>query len=427
MAALPSAYAFEPRLQASLVTCRPGPEVYELFGHEALRIRGIDEKGEAVDSVWNYGVFDFASPGFLYRFVKGETDYMLYPCPTPWFLASYQQRGSGVVEQDLALTPEETLRLRRLLQINALPANRTYRYNYVRDNCSTRVADIIDSALTTRTVIYPDTLRYATFREAMRDFHKDYLWYQFGIDLVLGGGLDVPLQSRQELFAPTLMEAKAADAHFSDGKPFVAQTNVLLTGDPDGIRWPDGTFASSLLPTPWWATPLAVSILVMLISFCVAFMQWKKRRLYRIYNTVFFSLLALAGCIVWFLVFFSTHDSTSPNLLALWLNPLQSVVALCIWWRHTRPAAVAMSVVDIIVLILLTGAWPLQQQVANPAVFPLWAATFALTLSLASTYPALRRKDIDHKYPAEASRIVRTPRKRSTASGSRTASKRRKK
>lgn len=389
-AALPSAFAMEPRLQASLITCRPGPEIYELFGHEALRIRGIDENGEVVDSIWNYGVFDFASPGFVPRFVKGETDYLLYPCPTSLFVESYNQRGSGVVEQDILLTPEETLRLRKLLQINALPANRTYRYNYVRDNCSTRVADIVDSALVGRKVVYPDTVSYPTYRAAMRSFHKDYPWYQFGIDLVLGSGLDVPITSRQELFAPLLMEQKSAEAHFSDGQPFVAPAVIVTPGDSQGNSYGDGTYDSALPATPWWMSPLFVCSAIFVLSLSIAFWQWKKRRLLKLCYAIFFGILGIAGCLVWFLVFVSTHEATSPNLLALWLNPLQILIAIFIWWRSTRMIAVAMSVVDIIVLLLLSLAWPMQQQVTNPAVFPLWGATLALTLSFVGVYAKKR-------------------------------------
>ena len=119
------AQAVAPRLQASLVTCMPGPEIYELEGHEAIRIHGVNSRGEAMDSVWNYGVFDFNTPGFIYRFVRGETDYMVWGYPFEWFMPQYVERGSKVVEQQLNLTEEETLRLLRLLQTNALPANRT--------------------------------------------------------------------------------------------------------------------------------------------------------------------------------------------------------------------------------------------------------------------------------------------------------------
>lgn len=373
-----SAFSFTPaqgaeeRLQASLITCYPGPEVYELAGHEAIRIHGIDSRGIPVDSVWNYGVFDFTAPNFIWRFVKGETDYMVWGYPFAYFLPEYEKRGSKVVEQNLNFTPQEIKVLRALLQLNALPQNRFYRYNYVRDNCSTRIVDIIDASVEPRRIVYPDSTDFGSFRGAMRYYHKNYPWYQFGIDLALGGGIDLPISAREELFAPLIFEQKAANAHFDDGAPLISSTTVLYDGR-DCI----------LPPTPWYLTPMAASLLVMAVSLCISFYQWKRGRIIKWWNTLFFSLLGLGGCVVWFLVFCSSHDSTSPNLLSLWLNPLQFVMAICIWWRHTRAAALGMSVVNLIVLVTLTAVWPLQVQSANPAVFPLWAATFALSLAYA--------------------------------------------
>ena len=145
-------------LVVSLITCWPGAEVYELCGHEAVRVRGINPDGTVTDSVWNYGVFDFAAPNFLYRFVKGETDYMLAAYPTSMFMPEYMAHGRRVVEQDLNLTREETARLVALLREEARPENRTYRYNYVKDNCATRILDRIDEAVG-HPVVYPDSVR----------------------------------------------------------------------------------------------------------------------------------------------------------------------------------------------------------------------------------------------------------------------------
>ena len=395
------------RLTASLLTCSPGAEVYELFGHEAIRIRGIDEKGLPVDTVWNYGVFDFAAPNFLYRFVKGETDYMVEPCPMDWFMAAYIHRGTGVTEQDLNLSQQETYTLRRLLQINSLPQNRTYRYNYVRDNCATRIVDMIDAAVAPRKVVFPDTIYYPTFRTAMREFHKDYPWYQFGIDLVLGGGLDVPVTTREELFAPLLLEQKAAFARFEDGAPLVSNTHILYPGPLTAVsdqqmmerlatQAPDlptlRQMGHTLAPTPWILSPMCVAIILMLGSFWIGWWQFRNARIIRWAYALFFTLLGLAGCVVWFLVFCSSHDSTSPNLLSLWLNPIQLAVALFIWWDRTRGIAVAMAAVDVIIMIMLIAAWPLQTQVANPAVFPLWATTLTLSFSLVMVEIINRRK-----------------------------------
>ena len=178
----PAAHEGGEDLTVSIVSCAPGPDVYELCGHAALRIRS-----ESMDSVWNYGIFDFTSPNFIYRFCKGETDYMVYGYQFDRFMPAYVRRGSKVVEQVLDLTQEEARRLRAMLQTESLPENRIYRYNYVRDNCATRPWKRVTQA-TDRVILLPDTLRFPTFRSEMMHFHRNYPWYNCGIDIVLGSG-----------------------------------------------------------------------------------------------------------------------------------------------------------------------------------------------------------------------------------------------
>ena len=75
-------------LQVSLLTCGPGTEVYELFGHTALRVK--QQRPGGFDYVFNYGMFNFDAPGFIWRFTKGETDYCLGINDFPDFLLNYQ-------------------------------------------------------------------------------------------------------------------------------------------------------------------------------------------------------------------------------------------------------------------------------------------------------------------------------------------------
>lgn len=363
-------------LRASLITCSPGPEVYELCGHEAIRIQGTDVNGLPVDSVWNYGVFDFNSPNFLWRFCKGETDYILASYPFAYFLPEYIQRGSIVTEQVLNLSQPEVYTLRKLLQINALPKNRVYRYNYVRDNCSTRCLGILEAAVHPRQIVLPDTVAYGTFRKAMRHYHRNYPWYQFGIDLALGGGIDVPVTTREETFVPMMLALTMQDARFADSGAPVVNSTSYLTPDAINARGEDGAV---LPPTPALLTPMAAALLLLAITVGVAWWQWRRQRICKWWNALFFLLLGLGGCVIWFLVFVSTHDSTSPNMLSLWLNPLQLTVPLLIWSRRTRQVVTAWMTVCTLVMVVLTAAWPLQAQVAPPAVFPLWAATLILS------------------------------------------------
>ncbi|MDE6297074.1 MAG: DUF4105 domain-containing protein [Muribaculaceae bacterium] len=359
----------------SLITCWPGSEVYELCGHEALRVRGI-MNGTPVDSVWNYGVFDFNEPHFVYRFVKGETDYMLAGYPFAWFLPEYVQSGRRVLEQDLNLTPEEATRLVKRLQNEGLPQNRTYRYNYVRDNCATRIIDRVDE-VTSKNVIYPDSVKYGSFRKEMRAYHKNYPWYQFGIDLALGSGIDIPIKGREEMFVPVEMAEKAAGAHFSDGRPLIKESRVLNQGVGD----------ATLPPTPWYLTPLAICWLVFIIIAGTSFWMIKRKRIAKGVYTVWFAICGLAGSLIAFLVFKSQHEATNPNVLLLWLNPLQLILAITVWSRRMRILSYIVSYYNIIAVGLLLIVWQFQRQSANAAFFPMMCATLLLAVTFVYVAP----------------------------------------
>ena len=367
-------------LTVSILTCDPGPDVYELCGHAAIRIRS-----EKMDSVWNYGIFDFTSPNFIYRFCKGETDYMVYGYRFERFLPPYVRRGSRVTEQVLSLTQEEARELRKLLQTESLPENRVYRYNYVRDNCATRPWKRVEQA-SGRKIELQDTLYYPTFRSEMRHFHRNYPWYQFGIDLVLGSGLDYPLAKDEDIFAPPVLSAKVAEGKIG-GRPLVSETNILFPGYVD----------ATLPPTPWILTPMAAGILMLTLSLGTLFAYMLSKRLWKWWIFLYFLIAGTAGCIVAFLVFLSEHEATSPNLLIFWLNPLQLIIAAGICFSSWRRVVQFIAAYNLVASISLTLLWmtPVISQVANPAVWPMMLSVIPLsaTILLNSKSPKAQTKN----------------------------------
>ena len=85
-------------IRISLLTCAPGDEVYSLFGHTAIRYQDPQQK---LDIVFNYGMFSFKTPHFLWRFIKGETDYELGVNSYQDFASEYIYLERGVNEQIL--------------------------------------------------------------------------------------------------------------------------------------------------------------------------------------------------------------------------------------------------------------------------------------------------------------------------------------
>mgnify|MGYP000358610719 CR=1 FL=1 len=83
-------------VEVSLLTCSPGTEVYSLYGHTAIRVKSYTT-GE--DWVFNYGVFSFNRPNFIWRFTRGECDYQIGALPFAYFAEEYEGRGSPSISK----------------------------------------------------------------------------------------------------------------------------------------------------------------------------------------------------------------------------------------------------------------------------------------------------------------------------------------
>lgn len=363
---LPAPQPGDSAICISLLTCAPGSDIYELEGHSGLRLQYAD-----IDVTANWGLFDFDSPGFVYRFVKGETDYSVGIHPTIWFLEAYRRDGRRVTAQQLNLTPAQAARVIDLIEENLQPENRIYRYNYVKDNCATRPLKIIEQAVGSPVAFTTADIRLGdspTFRSEMRYFHRNYPWYQFGIDLALGNGLDYPITVDETIFAPVILRDLVADAvveYPSGPVPLVRQTEILVDGPADGTAED---------PTPWYLTPLAVSCLVLLLALWLSLRDMRRRQTSRWFDALLFGAFGLDGIVIAFLVFVSVHEASAPNWLLLWLNPLCLSVPLTCWWRRTRRIALGYHCYNLAATILLAVIFLCGVQMANPAFFPLMAA-----------------------------------------------------
>ncbi len=372
-------------LTVSLLTAAPGDDIYELEGHAALRL-----KRSTYDMTVNWGLFDFDSPNFVYRFVKGETDYMAGAIPTAYFIEQYRREGRRLKEQTFNLTPEEAGRLRELVEINLMPENRTYRYNYIRDNCSTRCIDIVERAIGDSVYLGAPAGELAgnvSFRDMMAYHHRNYPWYQFGIDLALGNGIDHTLTNRQKAFAPTVLECQAEQALRPDGTPLTLGTEILVAGDEHG---------TALAPTPWWITPLAVcwAIFAVVISLTVA--DINRGSVSRWLDSLLFGAMGLTGCVIAFLIFISVHEATSPNWLILWLNPLCFIPAILEWSRRCRAFLICYHFVNFAAILTMTILMTVGEQNCNSAFIPLIACSALRSTSYIYISLCGKRKELTY-------------------------------
>lgn len=294
--------------QISLLTCSPGELIYELFGHTAIRVL---DPSNGVDFVVNYGLFDFDQPHFVYRFVRGKTDYMVGLSYTSSFINSYAQRGSSITESMLNLTVAEKAAMIDRLNEHLLPDNRVYRYNFIYNNCATKVRDMIEMSLD-RKILYPTHVDSYSFRESLMLYTKHAPWSQLGFDLCLGRGADRTATQRETFYLPEILGATYASATIADStgkQPLSKQTHLLLTG----THINDGS---------GWFSPTLCAYILLLGTMYASFFLRKHKKWLEVFDVVIFTLNAVGGTIILFLILYSQHPFTGQNYNIIWMNPL---------------------------------------------------------------------------------------------------------
>jgi hypothetical protein len=224
-------------LKVYLMTIGQGDVVWEQFSHNAIWIQN-EETGQG--RAYNWGVFDFDQLDFVPRFIRGTMLYKIDTFDPGRGVQASEQANRAVWIQELDLTPEQRFDLYSFVEWNAQPQNADYRYDYYRDNCSTRVRDALDMVLKGRirasaeADLTPHTYRWHTRRLLQR-----MPAYYLGIQLVLGGSADRPLTGWEELFLPIKLMERMREIEVPDGeggfKPLVVEERQLLGTTRPGI------------------------------------------------------------------------------------------------------------------------------------------------------------------------------------------------
>ncbi len=298
--------------EISLVSCEPFDMIYSLYGHTGLHIR---TPKPWLDLVANWGIFDMRKKFFALNFVFGLTDYRMDIESWQHFCDRYRHYGSGVVEQVLDLTEKEKMRLITLVLDNYRPENRYYRYNFLYDNCTTRVRDIIEESLDSE-VTYPQHGEALTYRELIHEWNDTHLWARWGNDILLGVKADRETTIKESQFLPHNLRKDFDGATLRGGRKLVRDTRWAV---PPMYDKGANSFWDEVILSP---TGAAMGYFVILVIVCMA--EWRLRR--RLWQFDTFVMLAggLLGLLLLAMVF-SKHPTVSVNAQILIFNPLSLV------------------------------------------------------------------------------------------------------
>jgi hypothetical protein len=338
-------------LRISLLTCTPGDELYSTFGHSALRV--IDSS-ISKDIVFNYGMFDFDDPDFYIKFVKGKLQYFVAGEYFEDFKREYQYYHRGIIEQVIDLTGEEKVAILKFLYNNIKEENKYYKYDFLFDNCTTRLRDIIVQNKKDKPVFKNVMPANTSFRQAIHEYldKNDKEWDKLGIDILLGAPLDPVMATEQQQFLPdNLMKA------------FDSTSNLVLS-------------SSNLYPyqkpvaKKSWLNPL---VIFSLLLFFIVLLDFSKNKIaagfLKVFDVLLSFVVGIIGILLLFMWFGTDHAMCKSNYNLLWAWPTHFIAAF--FFNMKKNWVKKYLLITIAGLLILLAAWYFLPQQLNISLLPI--------------------------------------------------------
>jgi len=315
-----SLFAEGENITLKIAVMGPGDELYFWWGHIALV---IEDSETDTSRFFDYGLFSFENDNFFYNFAFGRLLYSCGESSTDRNIAGYVFTNRDIVFYTLNVSPETRIKVRDFAELNVLPANRDYYYHHFKDNCSTRIRDIIDLATDGQ---FKEQYGNAPGRYTLRQHVRRHTWFMPPVDWILnfwmGQVIDTPITIWEEMFLPSEVGNRIEDFWYTDAKGerqrLVNNIEVVYIAED----------RPKVLDTPrkQWPRELAFSLGLSVIFGFFFFLQKKNCRAGKILAGISMSLTGIvfgfAGLLLYFLNLFTNHDYTFQNYNMLFGTPL---------------------------------------------------------------------------------------------------------
>jgi sensor histidine kinase YesM len=309
-------------LKVYVLTCNPGTELYSTFGHTALRITNTLT---GTDIVFNYGTFDFDDPDFYIKFVRGKLDYFLAAEDINNFLYLYQLDNRSIYQQELNLTCAEKTAITNAMALNMQGNNRFYRYDFLFDNCTSRVRDVLAKHTKSLYVNKPLTPNGTTYRNLLYEYLNKggKAWQKLGIDILLGSKLDAAVNNSQAMFLPDYLMKGIDSAKREDNTPLLANKTILFQAT-----------------TPTITNNINHPLVIMLMFAAIIFGLSKSKKVFasitlKIIDAFLLYVTGLLGLLLLFMWFGTDHVVCGYNFNLLWAMPFNFFAAFFVWKKRT--------------------------------------------------------------------------------------------
>ncbi|MDI1305625.1 MAG: DUF4105 domain-containing protein [bacterium] len=276
--------------KVSVLTCGTGNESYSLFGHTAIR---INDPYNNIDVVYNYGAFDFNTPNFVLKFIKGDLQYFAVAHPYADFINEYNYEKRSVYEQELNIPDNLKQKLFDNLNTSLASGDSHYTYKFIDKNCTSMVVDIINKTLGTNAIV-KNTDTDITYRTILYPYFDNHFYEKLGTSIIFGKKVD---GLGTQIFLPFELQKSLKKVSFQN-HPLAPENKTIIEFEKE-------------VSSSWWNNCYTYLIL---LGFVVLI---NKKSI----NLFYLTIMGLLGFFFVFVGFYSYHLELGYNYNILLFNP----------------------------------------------------------------------------------------------------------
>jgi len=307
-------------LTLKIAVIGPGDQLYFWWGHIALI---VEDSSDDTSYLYDYGLFSFDNDNFFYNFAFGR---LLYSCgvsKSERNFGLYKRTNRDITVYTLDLPPDVKIKIRDFAMNNVLPENKNYYYHHFRDNCSTRIRDIIDLATDGQ---LKEEFNNINGGFTLRNHVRRHTWFSPVVDwflnFLMGQSIDNQITIWADMFLPAEVGKRIENFWYTDAN---GNKRKLVTSI-EIINKSKNRPAVLEKPRKQWPRELALSLVLSAIFCFFFFLQAKNKKVGRVLSGISMSLcglfFGLVGLLLYFMALFTNHDYTYHNMNMLFCTPL---------------------------------------------------------------------------------------------------------
>ncbi|MFV8357201.1 DUF4105 domain-containing protein [Flavobacterium sp. XS1P32] len=306
--------------KVSIITCGTGNESYSLFGHTAIR---VSDAVLGVDVVYNYGAFDFSTPNFVMKFVKGDLQYFAVAHSYLEFINQYGYEQRSVYEQELNISLAMKQKLFDNLNTSLASGDSHYTYKFIDKNCTSMVVDIINKTLNTSAIVKnSDTDR--TYRTILFPYFDGHFYEKLGTSIIFGTKVD---EMGTKIFLPFELLKNLQKVSY-EGHLLASENKTLIEFKKE-------------TPISWWNNHYTY---ILFLAFIVLL---NKKPI----NLFYLSVMGSLGIFFTWIGLYSSHLELGYNYNILLFNPTL-LGLLYFYWTKNKKGIYNLAVVNVFFLII---------------------------------------------------------------------------